>query len=187
MDASESKMLDKYKQRIKRQNRTVKENYDRVSATLPKGTVDRIKALGMTINGAINESLLAFLDVAEEENNSEVEQNEDSDTNSKIQPISESTDKRTEAEIMAELNALWESKKAEGTKRLEQQRKKDPEPEEEIKPPVYFDIAGNPINDPAQYRIDMARQRERKQRERLELIHGKEYVAKLYGDSPAEP
>ena len=54
-------MLDKYKERIKRQNNKIKEDYDRVSATLPKGTIERIKALGLTINGVINDSVFHFL------------------------------------------------------------------------------------------------------------------------------
>lgn len=66
MTKTDQKMLDKYKARIKRQNNAIKENYDRVSATLPKGTVDRINALGLSINGVINDSVLAFLDCAEE-------------------------------------------------------------------------------------------------------------------------
>ena len=57
--------LDKYKARIKRHNEAVKEKYDRVSATLPKGTIDRIKALNMSVNAAINDSLLVYLDELE--------------------------------------------------------------------------------------------------------------------------
>ena len=64
-------MLDKYKERIKRQNNKIKEDYDRVSATLPKGTIERIKALGLTINGVINDSVLSFLECAEEAQNRE--------------------------------------------------------------------------------------------------------------------
>lgn len=66
MAKTDQEMLDKYKARIKRQNNAIKENYDRVSATLPLGTIDRIKALGLTINGVINDSVLAFLECAEE-------------------------------------------------------------------------------------------------------------------------
>lgn len=46
----------------KRQNEYIKGNYDRVSATLPKGTTERIKELGLTVNGLINELVLAELD-----------------------------------------------------------------------------------------------------------------------------
>ena len=38
------------------------QNYDRVSATLPKGTTERIKALGLSINGFINDLVLAELE-----------------------------------------------------------------------------------------------------------------------------
>ena len=73
MVKTDAEMLEKYKERIKRQNNKIKEDYDRVSATLPKGTIERIKALGLTINGVINDSVLAFLECAEEEQESETE------------------------------------------------------------------------------------------------------------------
>lgn len=38
----------------KRQNEHIKENYDRVSITLPKGTKDIIKSRGETVNAYIN-------------------------------------------------------------------------------------------------------------------------------------
>lgn len=38
----------------KRQNEYIKDNYDRVSITLPKGTKERIQAKGESINGYIN-------------------------------------------------------------------------------------------------------------------------------------
>lgn len=65
------KLKEQKEKQIRRQNKYNKENYDRISATLPKGTVDRIKALGMTINGAINTSLIAYLKCAEEESGAE--------------------------------------------------------------------------------------------------------------------
>ena len=57
MDNNE--MLEKYKQRIKRQNEKIKQDYDRASVTLPKGTKDRIQALGYTVNGFLNSAVLA--------------------------------------------------------------------------------------------------------------------------------
>lgn len=53
------KFVDK---QFKRQNEFIKENYDRVSVTLPKGTKDRIKAAGLSINGYINKLVLEDLD-----------------------------------------------------------------------------------------------------------------------------
>jgi hypothetical protein len=38
----------------KRQNEHIRQNYDRISITLPKGTKERIQANGETINGYIN-------------------------------------------------------------------------------------------------------------------------------------
>ncbi len=50
----------------KRQNEHIKENYDRVSVTLPKGTTDRIKATGNSVNGYIKDVVLADLEEQEE-------------------------------------------------------------------------------------------------------------------------
>lgn len=47
--------------RYKKQNERIKENYDRVSITLPKGTKDRIKATGETINAYISRLVLEDL------------------------------------------------------------------------------------------------------------------------------
>ena len=41
-------------QQYKRQNEHIKNNYDRVSVTLPKGTKDKILASGESLNGYIN-------------------------------------------------------------------------------------------------------------------------------------
>lgn len=60
-------MLEKYKQRIKRQNEKIKQDYDRASVTLPKGTKDRIQALGYTVNGFLNTIVLAKLEKLEAE------------------------------------------------------------------------------------------------------------------------
>lgn len=66
MARTEKEMIEDYKERIKKQNTKIREDYDRVSAVLPKGTVERIKALGFTVNGVIKDSVLAFLEIAEE-------------------------------------------------------------------------------------------------------------------------
>lgn len=39
-----------------------KENYDQVSAKFPKGTKDRIKSTGKTVNGYINEAVIEKLE-----------------------------------------------------------------------------------------------------------------------------
>nr|DAR00293.1 MAG TPA: hypothetical protein [Caudoviricetes sp.] len=66
MPKNDKEMLENLKARIKKQNEKAKENWDTVSCRLPKGTKERIKALGLTINGVINESVLAYLDCMEE-------------------------------------------------------------------------------------------------------------------------
>ena len=69
MKNTDIEMLEKYKKRVKAQNEAAKENWDTVSCRLPKGTKDRIKALGLTVNGVINDCVLKFLNTAENEHN----------------------------------------------------------------------------------------------------------------------
>ena len=65
----EKKMIENYKSRVKRQNEKAKENYDRISVMLPKGTKDRIQAQGLTINGFVNQLVLDKLDELKKNNN----------------------------------------------------------------------------------------------------------------------
>ena len=65
----EKKMIENYKSRVKRQNEKAKENYDRISVMLPKGTKGRIQAQGLTINGFVNQLVLEKLDELENNNN----------------------------------------------------------------------------------------------------------------------
>lgn len=65
----EKKMIENYKSRVKRQNEKAKENYDRISVMLPKGTKDRIQAQGLTINGFVNQLVLDKLAELENNNN----------------------------------------------------------------------------------------------------------------------
>lgn len=60
-------MLDRYKARVKAQNEAAKEKWDSVSCRLPKGTRERITKLGLTVNGYINELVLADLERLESE------------------------------------------------------------------------------------------------------------------------
>lgn len=71
MDEKEKKKLDNLNKRYKKQNEYIKGNYDRVSATLPKGTTERIKMLGLTVNGLINDLVLAELERLEHDKLSE--------------------------------------------------------------------------------------------------------------------
>lgn len=54
--------VERQQARIKRQNEHIKENYDRVSVTLPKGTKERITSKGETINGFIGRLVAAELE-----------------------------------------------------------------------------------------------------------------------------
>ena len=65
----EKKIIENYKSRVKRQNEKAKENYDRISVMLPKGTKDRIQAQGLTINGFVNQLVLEKLDELESNKN----------------------------------------------------------------------------------------------------------------------
>lgn len=47
--------LERQRKQYQRQNDFIKENYERISVTLPKGTKARIKEEGKTANGLINE------------------------------------------------------------------------------------------------------------------------------------
>ena len=63
MNGKEAKQ--RLEKQYKRQNEHIKETYDRVSVTLPKGTKERIKAKGESINGYITRLVLADLDATE--------------------------------------------------------------------------------------------------------------------------
>ena len=54
--------LKRQEKQYQRQNNYIKGAYDRVSVTLPKGTKERIKARGETVNGLINRLIKGFLD-----------------------------------------------------------------------------------------------------------------------------
>ena len=62
MDEKEKQKLEKLNTRYKKQNEAIKEKYDRVSVTLPKGTKKRIQAQGLTVNGFVNQLVLAELE-----------------------------------------------------------------------------------------------------------------------------
>lgn len=72
MDDKEKQKLENLNARYKKQNEAIKENYDRVSVTLPKGTKERIKAKGESINGYITRLVLADLDESESESNDDI-------------------------------------------------------------------------------------------------------------------
>ena len=57
--ADAKKTLEK---QYKRQNDYIRNNYDRVSVTLPAGTKERIRATGESVNGIINRVLLQELE-----------------------------------------------------------------------------------------------------------------------------
>lgn len=67
MNEKDREKLERLNARYKRQNESIGEKYDRVSATLPKGTKKRIEALELSVNGLINRLVLAELDRLEAE------------------------------------------------------------------------------------------------------------------------
>ena len=62
MDEKEKQKLENLNKRYKKQNEAIANKYDRVSSTLPKGTTERIKALGLSVNGLINSLVIAELE-----------------------------------------------------------------------------------------------------------------------------
>lgn len=60
MDAKNAKKI--LQKQYNRQNEFIKNNYDRISVTLPKGTKERIAATGESVNGFINRLVAAALD-----------------------------------------------------------------------------------------------------------------------------
>ena len=56
------KALEQQRKRYKYQNDYIKDSYDRVSVTLPKGTKNRITETGETVNGLINRLVREYLE-----------------------------------------------------------------------------------------------------------------------------
>lgn len=65
VDARQAKKT--LEKQYKRQNDYIKNNYDRISVTLPKGTKERIAATGESINGFINRLIAEALEQSEED------------------------------------------------------------------------------------------------------------------------
>lgn len=62
---SKKELQDYLTDRYKKMNDAAKEKWDTVSCKLPKGTKDRIKAQGLSINGYINRLVLEDLEKLE--------------------------------------------------------------------------------------------------------------------------
>ena len=59
--------IKRLKKQYARQNDFIKENRDRITVTLPKGTKERIKATGSSVNGFITNLVLSELKKIEQE------------------------------------------------------------------------------------------------------------------------
>lgn len=103
MAKTDKEILDNYKARVKAQNEAAKENWDTVSCRLPKGTKDRIKALGLTVNGVINDCVLKFLNTAENAQNAT--------TSTENTKADKSIDEVSNAAMLAELQAELDARK----------------------------------------------------------------------------
>lgn len=64
---TDKEIAEKARERAKKQNEAAKNNWDCISCRLPKGTKDRIQALGYTVNGFLNIIVLAELEKLEAE------------------------------------------------------------------------------------------------------------------------
>lgn len=152
MKNTDIEMLEKYKKRVKAQNEAAKENWDIVSCRLPKGTKKRIKALGLSVNGVINKSVLSFLECMEEERKEELERLEtptENEETHQIEPLEEQAEETTHEEpnpedvanndikanptTLAEAQALLDRKRAEQKEREEMLEKARQERKEQEK------------------------------------------------------
>lgn len=152
IDEREMKKLKKLNERYNKQNKAIREKYDRVSATLPKGTIDRIRNLGLSVNGVINKSVLSFLEYIEEERKEELERLEaptEHEETHQIDSLEEQTDETTQGEqnheevanndsktnhmTLAEAQALLDRKRAEQKEREEMLEKARQERKEQEK------------------------------------------------------
>lgn len=62
MTIDPQKAVERLQRQYKNQNEYIRNNFDRVSITLPKGTKERIKGTGESLNGYINRLILADLE-----------------------------------------------------------------------------------------------------------------------------
>lgn len=62
MTIDPQKAVETLQKRYKKQNEYIKNSYDRISVTLPKGTKDRINATGESVNGYITRLVLEDLE-----------------------------------------------------------------------------------------------------------------------------
>lgn len=65
MNEKDRKLIEqaeRQRERVRRQNEAAKNNWDCVSLKLPKGTKERIKERGESVNGLINRLVLEYLE-----------------------------------------------------------------------------------------------------------------------------
>ena len=96
---TDTEIAEKARERAKKQNEAAKNNWDCISCRLPKGTKDRIQALGYTVNGFLNIIVLAELEKLE----AEAPQTAQPETTKEEQP-EQAQPKADAPEDVAELN-----------------------------------------------------------------------------------
>ena len=96
---TDKEIAEKARERAKKQNEAAKNNWDCISCRLPKGTKDRIQALGYTVNGFLNIIVLAELEKLE----AEAPQTAQPETTKEEQP-EQAQPKADAPEDVAELN-----------------------------------------------------------------------------------
>ena len=62
MIKTDKEIAEKARERARKQNEAAKNNWDCITCRLPKGTKKRIQAQGLTINGFVNQLVLAELE-----------------------------------------------------------------------------------------------------------------------------
>ena len=169
MSKNDKEMLENLRARIKKQNEKAKENWDTVSCRLPKGTKERIKDLGLTINGVINESVLAYLDCMEEA------QAEEEQSSAESAEILDSTPDTETAEI-----APVETETPEPTNPLPDADAPVSTPENGLKPLTIEDIQAmfdNRKTDEIRQEEERQERKEQEEQERRKLLANPEYAA----------
>ena len=169
MPKNDKEMLENLKARIKKQNEKAKENLDTVSCRLPKGTKERIKALGLTINGVINESVLAYLDCMEE---AQAEEEQNAAESAEIQ------DSLPDAET-AEIDPV-EVETPEPPDTIPDAETPDSTPENGLKPLTAEEIQAmfnNRKADEIRQEEERQEQKEQEEQERRKLLANPEYAA----------
>lgn len=155
MNNKENESAKEYlSKRYKTQNDKIKENYDRISVVLPKGTKEKIKALtGLSCNAYINNLVMADLERLEQQRIASIP------LQAEVVPEPEPTpepapkiDKATET--IEELNARLMAKREQLGIKSQEMTEKDLEPPKKRKPLPWQDIPRGIMSEYLEQKLD---------------------------------